>query len=455
MVSVYDWGKVADVLRSLPTWRRAVTLLCLVGVLSPAAVGMAADPQQQLERVEEELDDARSELGRVERRKAVELADLERVDARRAELERELAQLNDKLEVAEAELADSSATLERTTQRLVETESKLADTGRELKARKARFAARARATYMYGGQSSWTSVVTGVDSIEAFQRGLKYARSVMRRDQEDVERIAALEQVVQRTSADLADLQQVHAAQRRQDQERRDAAAAIVAEREEVTTAVQAEAEKRRLLVARLESDRRSYVAMVDELETQGSQIEEQLRRIAEEQRRAAEEAARRQAAQEEEARRLAAAERKRAQSSSDESAPAPPTTSTGGFQWPANGSKTSNYGWRTHPIFGTRRFHAGIDIGAGYGAPIVAAAAGAVVSAGWQGGYGNTVVIDHGGGLATLYAHQSSIGVVAGQSVQRGQTIGAVGSTGYSTGPHLHFEVRVNGATRDPMQYF
>ena len=114
----------------------------------------------------------------------------------------------------------------------------------------------------------------------------------------------------------------------------------------------------------------------------------------------------------------------------------------------------SSSYGWRTHPIFGNRRFHSGIDFGGGYGAPIYAAEAGVVVSASSRGGYGMTIVIDHGGGLTTLYAHQSRFAVGAGQQVTRGQVIGYIGSTGFSTGPHLHFEVRVNGATRNPMDY-
>ncbi|MDP9406001.1 MAG: M23 family metallopeptidase, partial [Actinomycetota bacterium] len=147
-----------------------------------------------------------------------------------------------------------------------------------------------------------------------------------------------------------------------------------------------------------------------------------------------------------------------RAKPATEPPPPPPPTEtapSTTALLWPADGPKTSDYGWRTHPVFGTRRFHAGIDIGAGDGAPIVAVADATVVSAGERGGYGNTVVLDHGDGLATLYAHQSRLAVSAGETVSRGQVIGYVGSTGYSTGPHLHFEVRVNGEARDPMAYF
>jgi murein DD-endopeptidase MepM/ murein hydrolase activator NlpD len=114
----------------------------------------------------------------------------------------------------------------------------------------------------------------------------------------------------------------------------------------------------------------------------------------------------------------------------------------------------TSGFGPRTHPIYGDVRMHTGIDFGAGYGTPIRAAGDGVVVSAGPLGGYGNATVIDHGNGLATLYAHQSDMAVVPGQRVSRGQVIGYVGSTGFSTGPHLHFEVRVRGTPVDPMQY-
>jgi murein DD-endopeptidase MepM/ murein hydrolase activator NlpD len=114
----------------------------------------------------------------------------------------------------------------------------------------------------------------------------------------------------------------------------------------------------------------------------------------------------------------------------------------------------TSGFGPRVHPIYGDVRMHTGIDFGAPYGTPIHAAGDGVVVSAGPLGGYGNATVIDHGNGLATLYAHQSSMIVSAGQHVSRGQIIGYVGCTGLCTGPHLHFEVRVRGTPVDPMQY-
>lgn len=127
---------------------------------------------------------------------------------------------------------------------------------------------------------------------------------------------------------------------------------------------------------------------------------------------------------------------------------PSDTTPSAAGFVWPTSGTVTSGFG----PRWG--RIHQGLDIAAPTGTPITAAASGTVIVAGSQGGYGNLVVIDHGGGLATAYAHQSRLAVQEGDSVTQGGLVGYVGSTGHSTGPHLHFEVRVNGAARDPVPY-
>ena len=130
---------------------------------------------------------------------------------------------------------------------------------------------------------------------------------------------------------------------------------------------------------------------------------------------------------------------------------------STGTYIWPLPGySPGSAYGWRIHPIWGDRRFHAGEDIGAPMGTPILAADSGLVTVIPDNGnGYGNYIMINHGGGRVTLYAHMSGFAVSNGATVTQGQTIGYVGSAGNSTGPHLHFEVRVNGATTDPKSYF
>ncbi|MGH9194790.1 MAG: murein hydrolase activator EnvC family protein, partial [Acidimicrobiia bacterium] len=122
---------------------------------------------------------------------------------------------------------------------------------------------------------------------------------------------------------------------------------------------------------------------------------------------------------------------------------------------WPTTGQVTSSFGWRTHPIFGDKRFHAGIDIGAPAGQSVVAADSGEVIFAGYKGGYGLVVVIDHGGAFGTVYAHLSKASVITGSDVSRGGKIGNVGCTGYCTGPHLHYETRIKGEPVDPMQYY
>jgi murein DD-endopeptidase MepM/ murein hydrolase activator NlpD len=127
---------------------------------------------------------------------------------------------------------------------------------------------------------------------------------------------------------------------------------------------------------------------------------------------------------------------------------------SDGRFIWPADGPITSPFGWRIHPILHVRRFHEGLDIGAPYGAPIRAADKGLVISTGWMRAYGQTVVLDNGGGFHTWYCHCSEILVSEGQVVSRGQVIARIGATGWATGPHLHFGVLKDGEFVDPMSH-
>ena len=139
------------------------------------------------------------------------------------------------------------------------------------------------------------------------------------------------------------------------------------------------------------------------------------------------------------------------AQASAASSSSATPMTSTpsaAGFVWPVQGILTSYFGWRWG------RMHEGIDIAVGNGTPVVSSASGTVIVSGWMGGYGNLVVVDHGNGIATAYGHNTSVAVGVGQSVAQGQVIAYSGSTGHSTGPHVHFEVRVNGGAVDPLGY-
>ena len=134
--------------------------------------------------------------------------------------------------------------------------------------------------------------------------------------------------------------------------------------------------------------------------------------------------------------------------SAASSSTPVPSAPSSAGFVWPAHGVLTSSFGWRWG------RMHEGIDIAVPSGTPVVASASGTVIVAGWTGGYGNLVVVDHGNGIATAYAHNTSVAAGLGQQVAQGQLIAYSGNTGNSTGPHIHFEVRSNGSPADPLGY-
>lgn len=235
-------------------------------------------------------------------------------------------------------------------------------------------------------------------------------------------------------------------------------------EQEAVETLVQAKAvelAKHEEQIVASENVAKEYEA---ELEAKLAEIQH----LEEEERRRQEEELRRK--QEEERKRKEAAERKRLEearikaeaeagnnnSSESSNASSGNHTGTGVFTWPTPSSRriTSYFGWRIHPIYGDNRFHSGIDVGAPYGTHIVAADAGTVVARGYSGSAGNYIHVNHGNGIVTRYYHCSSFVASTGDNVQKGQVIAYVGSTGASTGPHLHFEVRVNGVATNPLGY-
>ena len=232
-------------------------------------------------------------------------------------------------------------------------------------------------------------------------------------------------EVVRRRALDRAeDADQERQAQQQRLADLEDARAAAM----ELRLEIQSRIEEWNLVSADIErSDK--------EMEQEIFRIEEEIRRREEERRR-----------QEEEARRRAIEEERRRHEAEH-----------GPFElvaWPADGDKTSGFGPRVHPIFGTVRQHNGIDLGGNTGDRVRAARSGEVILAGQRGGFGNTIVIYHGLGYSTLYAHLSRIEVSEGQNVQSGDRIGAIGSTGWSTGPHLHFELRIDGGAVDPTPF-
>ncbi len=194
-----------------------------------------------------------------------------------------------------------------------------------------------------------------------------------------------------------------------------------------------------------------------DEFAEEDRLIGEEIRRLEEEARIAAEAEAEAQRLAEEEARRLAEEEAQRLaeEEAANDPVASPPSGDFAITHRPTAGALTSSFGPRVHPIFGTTRAHNGIDLNGDTGDLILAANDGVVLSAGWRTGYGNAIVITHGGGYTTLYAHLYDIDVSTGQQVSGGDAIGLLGSTGWSTGPHLHFEVRLDGTALDPVGFY
>ena len=213
-----------------------------------------------------------------------------------------------------------------------------------------------------------------------------------------------------------------------------------VAEQQRAQAQLDALAEQRKQLLAVAAVQRRTVAGQVAELEELSASEESALEGLIQERQR------------EEEARRRALAEAARRAALLNGTTPPPANPGApGAFSWPVSGPITSGFGLRPNPFGSGVETHPGIDIGAPQGATIAAAAGGRVIFAGWYGGYGNAIIIDHGGSTSTLYGHCSQVFVSVGQDVQRGQAIGAVGMTGRATGPHLHFEVRVNCVPVDP----
>ena len=218
-------------------------------------------------------------------------------------------------------------------------------------------------------------------------------------------------------------------------------------------------------VIAQLEDDIEGYETAFAEKEAEEADIQAKIDAKVEELRKQkeAEEAARRAYEVSQRKVQLQQQQQSSGGSSSGSTSSGGTTTTTvssgssSGWVWPSNTTYlTSRFGYRTHPIFGTTKYHSGVDIGASYGTAITAAAGGTVQISEYSSSYGNYCVIYHSNGTSTLYGHMNSLPTVkVGETVTAGQTIGYVGSTGWATGPHLHFEVRVNGSSVDPLGYY
>ena len=329
----------------------------------------------------------------------------------------QLRQIEEQLRQATAELSTIKEQRVAVENDITLNERQLAEAQKRLEGREAVFYKRVRDIYI-NGRLSYIDVVIGSKDFSDFANRLEVLKRIIDSDIMLIGEIkkerAQIEEHKQKLESDRAKL----------------------VELEKAALAKQAEIEQkkaeRNVVLQKAQNDRATAMQAIEELNASSAQVSAMLKE--------------RQAA------RAAAAAA--AQSSGGQGASDNWVQGTGQLGWPVSGEITSPYGYRVHPIYGTTIYHSGIDIGVDEGTPVHAADGGVVVWSGWMGGYGYAVVIDHGNGLSTLYGHNSELAVDEGQSVAKGQVISYAGSTGNSTGPHVHFEVRVNGDPVDPMGY-
>lgn len=404
--------------------RRILAVVATIGVLASGATAQQ-DVRERLRDTQEQLDSARSSRDVVSAETDVARAQLAAADERLHAMEVQLREREAELVAAEAALADANARTAEVNTDLIRVNGELSAVRAELAEDQDQFDARVAAAYKRGGYLPYAQALLRADDFNELVTSGYYVRSVMRADRASIDVVTDRTAAVVEMRSEIDALREDLAAEQRVAAEAEAEVARRAETHRQLTTMVGEERAARAQLLTRLEDDLATHTQLVSSLETASAELEREL--------------------QAELARQAAAAAAASAVSAPIE----------GDLLWPTAGRAGSPYGWRVHPIHGTRRMHTGVDISGHTGQPIIAAAAGRVVSAGWRGGYGLAVVIDHGGGLATLYAHQSVLAVRAGQPVSQGQKIGEVGSTGYSTGPHLHYEVRVNGTPQDPMRWY
>lgn len=385
------------------------TLLVMFALLSVfAPYGASAKTSTLQQRIQAEKQKAAALHAKLHQKKAELNAATVRVQGLQAQLD----QTNAAIGQVRSHIGDLSAQ-ERSTQRKVDWNTV------QLRAAQASFklhddALRQRLVDIYeNGDLSYASVLLSARSFSEFVERWTDLQLLISANQAAVRERKAAEEKVAAVEADL-ERTQMQLDQERTDQERAENQLATLAD-------------ERRNLVAVADQQRRSVAAQVAEMEDLTAAEEAQLESLI----------------QQYEAQ---LASQRKAEGIVGEQPSAP-----GAFAWPVSGTITSPFGWRSNPFGGAPEFHQGLDIAAPTGTTVTAAAAGTVIMAQWYGGYGNYILIDDGGGYSTGYGHLSAFYVSAGQQVKQGQAIGAVGCTGECTGPHVHFEIRINGKPVDP----
>jgi murein DD-endopeptidase MepM/ murein hydrolase activator NlpD len=392
--------------------RRVVCCLVLLVLVAAAPAGGALSDRKQ--SVDEQLSDVQAKLEQARERESALSAEIASVSQKIQSLESQVGDVSSRLAVLEDDLALHQRKLEAITELYEIQSERLAFLRQQYDVSVQRLSDRMVAIYE-GGEPSTLDVLIETHSFTEVLDQLDYVESIASQDRSIVKHVTGARDHMRELKTRTGKTKQRVAAVTRVVQIRTDQTRALRDQLVARETSLSAARREKRGSLTEAHSDAAQFASEAAALQAQSANLAAQIR-------------------------------------SAQAAAPTYSTTATStpsasGLIWPVNGPVVSPFGWRWG------RMHEGIDIGAGYGTPIVAAASGTVIYAGWMGGYGNLIIIDHGGGLATAYGHQSSF-AVGGGPVSQGQVIGYVGCTGHCFGPHVHFEVRVNGSPVDPLGY-
>lgn len=390
--------------------RFALAVVLLVAVVAPAPV--AADPASNGERIAA----LQEQIGEASRAEVSALADLGAVQRRRAVLDGRVAALDARMAAAQARITAAQRQADVLTVAALTLDARAERTAKRLRGAKAAFTDSTGALYRSGSDAAaaYVGLSFEASSVTDINAGSVYLEHVTQVRKANVDRLGGLRARTARLRLAAERRREQVVSQRQAAEREQQTLKELRAQQSVQRDAVRRQEAREQAIVARIRSRKSQYNAELAALQVTSTQIRSLLYDI--------------QSGQ--------------------------PRASSFHCERPVPGYVTSGFGTRYHPVLHTYRTHTGVDFHAGYGEPIHAAAAGRVVWAGPRGGYGNAVVIDHGGQFATLYGHSSALYVNVGDHVDAGETIAAVGATGMATGPHLHFEVRILGQPVDPMDY-
>ena len=349
-------------------------------------------------------DDLEDQLADLQRQAEEQQAKTNEASAKVENVSERLRQIQEELRVATAEYKEVKGQLDSVEDKISDNTELLEKTEADLKVKNKKLQQRVRDIYI-NGQISYVDVLFGAKDFADLMTRMDVLKRIIKHDYDLIMKVKEEKATVENTRAQL--------------EKDKAEAEVLVADAQAKKAKVEDKESEQQVLLDQAIYDRDTSERMYEEIMAASQEVANMIRR---------------------------------SQMSSAGYSGVP--AGAGGMIWPISGPITSEFGWRTHPIFGTARFHSGLDIGGDYGMPIYAAAGGTVIYAGWISGYGNAVIIDHGGGVTTLYGHNDSLNVSEGENVAQGQVIAMCGSTGNSTGPHCHFEVRENGEPVSPYGY-